>query len=418
MKYYYARQDLFGVTWVECSLRDYYHLGSLGVTVKKGDGSVNGVRIRPRVELSDYVRRQPTLADEELEDGKLDEQFWNEPVHTPMKDAILEELRDSAPAVISVLFDAVIEEEDLQVDPQQVEYFINEELINPDYDELEFGDAEEEVSDSVAPSTFADSSTNINRWFPRAVITLPKGDTSINDIKRIQRAIYTLVESGMIHDNDQLDGDKFVARLETHRDVTINTSQKDRANPSVLFLPDFSPSCASYASLYNTLLAGVSSIRDDFNVVSAPHFNGLPKWFIINGTRDKREMEMFGRDYVDDNCEWGGVSERAEAQKFYADVLGKRCSLYDISTVIIAGDMDGTWCYRLLLDNPQIERMIWVDGSYWQDEKQMTNRTSELLYKLDITGAKRTLAKSKLIYWSGVKKVEDFVRAIERSNSW
>lgn len=380
-KYYYARQDLFGTIWVECTVNEYDSLTMEGVSTKFECGG-------------------------------------DEP-HTPMKDAILDELRDKAPTIISMLFDEVVSEEDLQVDPQQVKYFIDEELINPDYDELEFGDAEEEVSDSVVPSTpVADSSTNINRWFPRAAITLPKGDTSINDIKRIQRAIYTLMEGGMIHDNDQLDGDKFVARLETHRDVTINTSQKDRANPSILFLPDFSPSCASYASLYNTLLAGVSAIRDDFNVVSAPHFNGLPKWFIINGTHDKREMEMFGRDYVDDNCEWGSVSERAEAQKFYADVLGKRCSLYDISTVIIAGDMDGTWCYKLLLDNPQIERMIWVDGSYWQDEKQMTNRTSELLYKLDITGAKRTLAKSKLIYWSGVKKVEDFVRAIERSNSW
>jgi hypothetical protein len=229
------------------------------------------------------------------------------------------------------------------------------------------------------------------------------------------------MEGGMVHDNDQLDGDKFVARLETHRDVTINTSQKDRANPSILFLPDFSPSCSSYASLYNTLLSGVSTIRDDFNVVSAPHYNGLPKWFVVNGVRDKREMEYFGKDYCreySDGDMWADITEREDAQKFYAAVLGKRCSLYDISTVIIAGDMDGTWCYKLLLDNPQVERMIWVDGSYWSDEKCMTNRTSELLYKLNITGAKRTLSKSKLIYWSGVKKVEDFVRAIERSNSW
>jgi hypothetical protein len=395
MKYYYARQDLFGSTWVECSFSKYHNLQRKGV-----------VPVRTVSDDLD-VTSIPETEDE---------------IHTPMKDAILDELRDTAPAIISLLFDEIVEEEDLQVDPQQVEYFIDEELINPDYDELEFGDAEEEVSDSVTPSTpFADSSTNINRWFPRAAITLPKGDTSINDIKRIQRAIYTLMEGGMVHDNDQLDGDKFVARLETHRDVTINTSQKDRANPSILFLPDFSPSCSSYASLYNTLLSGVSTIRDDFNVVSAPHFNGLPKWFVVNGVRDKKEMEYFDTDYCREDSDgdmWGRATEREDAQKFYAAVLGKRCSLYDISTVIIAGDMDGTWCYKLLLDNPQVERMIWVDGSYWSDEKCMTNRTSELLYKLDITGAKRTLAKSKLVYWSGVKKVEDFVRAIERSNSW
>lgn len=391
MRYYYARQDLFGVTWVECKQHEWWVQKTNGNAVRQLGDDINLVTV--------------------------------EKPHTPMKDAILEELRDSTPAIISMLFDEIVEEEDLQIDPQQVEYYIDEELINPDYDELEFGDAEEEVSNSVAPSTpVADSSTNTNRWFPRAAITLPKGSASINDIKRVQRAIYTLMEGGMIHDNDQLDGDKFVARLETHRDVTINTSQKDRANPSILFLPDFSPSCSSYASLYNTLLAGVSTIRDDFNVVSAPHFNGLPKWFVINGTRDKREMEMYGTDYVttddDGNISWGGVTERKDAQKFYADVLGKRCALYDISTVIIAGDMDGTWCYKLLLDNPQIQRMIWIDGSYWEDQNQMIDRTSELLYRLDITGAKRTLAKSKLIYWSGVKKVEDFVRAIERSNSW
>lgn len=376
MRYFYEKQSLFGSTWIECSVSMYNALTMGGIST--------------RFEL-----------------------------HTPMKDAILEELRESSPAFVSLLFDELVTEEDLQVDPQKVDYYIDEELINPDYDELEFGDAEEEVSDSVAPSAgYANSSTNINRWFPRAAITLPKGDVSINDIKRIQRSIYTLMESGMVHDSDQLDGDKFVARLETHRDVTINTSQKDRANPSILFLPDFSPSCSSYSSLYNTILTGVSAICDDFNVISAPHFNGLPKWFVVNGVRDKREMEMFGRDNVDDDCEGGAVTEREDAQKFYADVLGKRCSLYDISTIIIAGDMDGTWCYKLLLDNPQIERMIWVDGSYWQDEKQMTNRTSELLYSLDITGAKRTLAKSKLIYWSGVKEVKDFVRAVERSNSW
>ena len=379
MKYYYEKQDLFSSIWVECDNNEFNCAFIKGVKTKQE----------------------------------------NDEPHTPMKDAFLEELRNSAPALVSILFDAIVEEDDLQTDPQKINYYIDEELINPDYDELEFGDAEEEVSDSVAPSLgVADSSNNTNRWFPRAVITLPKGDVNINDIKRVQRAIYTLMESGMIHDSDQLDGDKFVARLETNRDVTINTSQKDRANPSILFLPDFSPSCASYASLYNTLLSGVSTIRDDFNVISAPNFNGLPKWFVINGVRDKREMEMYGRDYVENDCEWGSITEREDAQKFYADVLGKRCSLYDISTVIIAGDMDGTWCYKLLLDNPQIERMIWVDGSYWQDEKQMTNRTSELLYKLNITGAKRTLAKSKLVYWSGVKEIKDFVRAIERSNSW
>jgi hypothetical protein len=393
MKYYYAKEDLFGTTWVECTKPQWFIQKQKGFAVR-------------------------SLADD-LEVISVQER--DEP-HTPMKDAILEELRDSSPAIVSMLFDEIVSEEDLQVDPQQVEYYIDEELINPDYDELEFDDAEEEVSNDFAPSLgVADSSTNTNRWFPRAAITLPKGSTSINDVKRIQRAIYTLMESGMVHDNDQLDGGKFVARLETHRDVTVNTSKKDRANPSILFLPDFSPSCSSYASLYNTLLAGVSAIRDDFNVVSAPHYNGLPKWFIINGVCDNREMEY----YEDDYCKYGrdgdliaDVTEKGDAQKFYADVLGKRCSLYDISTVIIAGDMDGTWCYKLLLDNPQIERMIWVDGSYWLEQSQMINRTSELLYKLNITGAKRTVAKSKLIYWSGVKKVEDFVRAIERSNSW
>ena len=400
MKYYYARQDLFGKVWVECDVYTYDDVCGICDT-----------------------KTLPSFNDEPINFDEEDEylnSLRDEP-HTPMKDAILDELRDTAPAIVSLLFDEIVEEEDLQVDPQQVEYLIDEELINPDYDELEFGDAEKEVSNDVVAPPVASSSTNINRWFPRAAISLPKGSTSINDIKRIQRAIYTLMEGGMVHDNDQLDGDKFVARLETHRDVTINTSQKDRANPTIQFLPDFSPSCSSYASLYNTLLSGVSTIRDDFNVVSAPHYNGLPKWFVVNGVRDKREMEYFGKDYCreySDGDMWADITEREDAQKFYAAVLGKRCSLYDISTVIIAGDMDGTWCYKLLLDNPQVERMIWVDGSYWSDEKCMTNRTSELLYKLDITGAKRTLAKSKLIYWSGVKKVEDFVRAVERSNSW
>jgi hypothetical protein len=394
MKYFYARTDLFGSTWVECDRNTYLKLGVKGVMVK----SV-----------------APSFDDEPINFDDDDE-----PSDTPLKDACLEALSDTVPAIFREMFDAVVEEDDLKATPEEVQYYIDEDLIDPDYDDEDlFGDSEEEVSEEGVALPVSSSSSNPNKWFVNPPISLPNGVASSDDVKRVQRAIYTLMEGGMVKESDELDGDRFVSRLETNRDVTINTHQKNRANPSILFMPDFSPSCVSYATLYNTILGGVSAIRDDFNVVSAPHFNGLPKWFTINGVRDKRAMEMFEQDWVEeDDQSWGRVSEHAEAQKFYADVIAKRCALYDINTVIIAGDMDGTWCYKLLLDNPQVERMIWLDGSYWSDDTSLVTRTSELLYKLDITGAKRTLAKSKLVYWSGVKTVKDFVRAIERSNSW
>lgn len=398
MKYYYARQDLFDVTWVECTLAEAFDMVDRGVPTKTEHDPLG----------------------EQLRDKELLEAIEDEISSTPtsVKEAILEELRETAPAIVSIAFDEVFSDKDFSPTQEQVEYFVDEELINPDYDEMVFDDGDELSTDDTLLAPVGSSSSNTNKWFPRAVISIP--DTKINfaDIQRIQRAIYTLMEGGMVHDNDELDGSKFVKRLETYRDVKINTSKKDRANPSIMFMPDFSPSCFAYANLYNIFMAGVSSIRDDFDVVSAPHFNGLPKWYVVNGVRDKKKMEMYGNDYVDDDATWGGVSESDASKKFYADAIAKRCARYDITTVIIAGDMDGTWCYKLLLDNPLIERMIWIDGSKWGDEVVPTDRTSELLYKLNFVGYARTKAKSKLMYWSAVKTVADFVRVIERSNSW
>lgn len=381
MRYYYWKQDLFDGQWVECDMFKYMALQKHGVDVKKETGN------------------------------------------TPLKDALLDELRDSAPAVVSLLADALVEESDIEealtVSDEELNYFIDEELINPDYDDEEFSDGEELTSESHFTIPVDSSSTNTNKWFPNAEIVLPDGSKADkNDIKRVQAAVYTLLESGMVHDSGVLDGGKFVKRLETIRDVRTNTAKLDRANPSILMLPDFSPSCASYAKLYSTLLEGVSTIRDEFNVVCAPTFNGLPKQFIVNGVRDKEPMQYFGSDHVDDDCSCGSVSQRPAAQKFYGDVLGKWCARLNITTIIIAGDMDGTWCYELLGVNNQIERMIWVDGSYWNGDTAMKDRTSELLYKLQWSSAHRKIVKSKLTYWSGVKNVSCFVRAIERSNSW
>lgn len=346
--------------------------------------------------------------------------------NTPLKDALLDELRESTPAIVSLLADEFIEEEDLQkafsATPEEVEYYINEELINPDYDDLEFDDAEELTSGGVIGAPVADSSTNINKWFPNAALTISTGLKALaDDIKKVAQAIYTLMEGGMQYDSDELDGGKFVKRLETSRDVTTQVNKKTRANPSILFLPDFSPSCSSYASLYNTFLEGVTTIRDDFNVISAPHYNGLPKWFVINGKRSNKEMQMYGSDYLrvdSDGDLTGNVSLKEAAQDFYFTQIEKLATQYNITTVVIAGDMDGTWCFKRLLLCDQIERVIWVDGSYWESEGKITDKTGELCYRLFLKNAERQIAKSKLSYWCGVKTVKEFVRVFERCNSW
>ena len=91
---------------------------------------------------------------------------------------------------------------------------------------------------------------------------------------------------------------------------------------------------------------------------------------------------------------------------------------YNVTTVVIAGDMDGVWCYKRLLLCDQIERVIWVDGSYWESEGKITDRTGELCYRLFMKNSERQIAKSKLSYWCGVKTVKEFVRVFERCNSW
>jgi hypothetical protein len=394
-KYYYAKQNLFGTEWVECSVEMYDALTMGGISTK-------------------FV-----LSDDEYSASISD---------TPLKDALLDELRDSAPAIVSILADELIDEEDLQeafsATPEEVQYFIDEELINPDYDELEFEDAEEATDDGVIGAPVADSSTNIKRWFPNAAITISAGlKASADEIKKVAQAIYTLMEGGMQYDSDELDGGKFVKRLETSRDVTTQVNKKTRANPSILFLPDFSPSCSSYASLYDTFLQGVTNIRDDFNVVSAPQYNGVPKWYIINGKRAAKETQLMAGDSLwedDDGDLRGNVYTLKDAQQdFYFKQIAKVVADNNITTVVIAGDMDGVWCYTRLLLCEHVERVIWVDGSYWNsDETKITNRTAELCYRLFMKNAERQIAKSKLSYWSGVKTVKDFVRVFERSNSW
>lgn len=386
MKYQYK---LFDGSWLECDESTYNKCISQGIDVQ-----------------CDVLGKPPELSD------------------TPLKDALLDKLRDSTPAIVSLLADELIDEEDLQIAPEEVQYFIDEELINPDYDELEFEDAEEVIDGGVIGAPVADSSTNINRWFPNAAITTTVGGkASADDVKKVAQAIYALMEGGMQYDSDELDGGKFVKRLETSRDVTTQVNKKTRANPSILFLPDFSPSCSSYASLYNTFLKGVTSIRDDFNVISAPQYNGLPKWYIINGKRSDKETKLLEDDKLYENKDGDltgnvyGVKE--EAQDFYFKQIHKQLVDYSVTTVIIAGDMDGVWCYKRLLLCEQVERVIWVDGSYWDtNEDKISDRTAELCYRLFLKNSERQIAKSKLSYWSGVKTVKEFVRVFERCNSW
>lgn len=431
MKYYYLKQDLFSSSWVECTEMEYFVHTNNGIytckepeqheVVVDDDEEYDPLGEQPRDRelleaIKDFLSDEPDSF-EEYVDSLSD---------TPLKDALLDELRDSTPAIVSILADELIEEEDLHAvltpTPEQMEYFIDEELVNPDYDELEFEEGEEETSDDVIAPNVGDSSTNINRWFPHAAITMsPQLKSEADNIKKVAAAIYTLMEGGMQYDSDELDGTKFVKRLETYRDVTTNTNKKTRANPSILFLPDFSPSCSSYASLYNTFLEGVTTIRDDFNVISAPHFNGLPKWFVINGKKSTQEMKMWENDRLrvdSDGDLMGTVSSKDAAQDFYFAQMLKMLVDYNITTVIIAGDMDGTWMFKRLLLCEQVERVIWVDGSYWESEGKPTDKTGELCYRLFTKNAERKLAKSKLSYWSGVKTVKEFVRVFERSNSW
>lgn len=409
MKYFYSKQDLFGEVWVECTKPQWFIQKQKGLPTRQLSDDADVTHIPPN--------------DEVYEDILTGEQIVDEPSSTPLKDALLDKLRDSAPAIVSLLADELIDEEDLQIAPEEVQYFIDEELINPDYDELEFEDAEEVIDGGVIGAPVADSSTNINRWFPNAAITTTVGGkASADDVKKVAQAIYALMEGGMHYDSDELDGGKFVKRLETSRDVTTQVNKKTRANPSILFLPDFSPSCSSYASLYNTFLHGVTSIRDDFNVVSAPHYNGLPKWYVINGKRSDKETKLLEGDrlYEDDDGDLTGnvYDIKEESQDFYFKQINKRVVDYNITTVVIAGDMDGVWCYKRLLLCDQIERVIWVDGSYWESEGKITDRTGELCYRLFMKNAERQIAKSKLSYWCGVKTVKEFVRVFERCNSW
>jgi hypothetical protein len=410
-KYYYGVEDLFYLRWVECTVKEYEDASARGLPLKVDTCNL-GAEAQSDEDWKDVLEEYADNSEDCVD------------ARTPLKDALLEELREHAPAIVSILADELIDEEDLQITPEEVQYYVDEELINPDYDKLEFEDAEEATSDKTLGSAVADSSTNTNKWFPNAAITTTvDGKASSDDVKKVTQAIYTLMEGGMQYDSDELDGGKFVKRLETSRDVTTQVNKKTRANPSILFLPDFSPSCSSYAQLYNTLLGGVTTIRDDFNVISAPHYNGLPKWFVINGKKSNKEMVMFEGEYIKEDsdgnlCSNTRADDNSKSQDFYFKQIAKVVTDNNITTVVIAGDMDGVWLFKRLLLCGHVERVIWVDGSYWESEGKITDKTAELCYRLFTKNAERQIAKSKLSYWCGVKTVKEFVRVFERCNSW
>jgi len=328
----------------------------------------------------------------------------------------------------AAIIDELISDEDFEklteLREQEIEYLIDEEVINPDYEDGFDSDTEADIQFDTLGAPVASSSSDPNNWYPRAVIVTPpnKEKVSYDDIKRIQGAIYQLVEGGMVNDSDELDGSKFAKRLETYRNVSIHTKKKDRQTPSILFLPDFSPSCSSYNTLYSTLLNAVSAIRDDFNVIVAPTYNGVPKWYIVNGVRSHEtllihEDDTFGDDFGKDGGIQACVSTSSLTRPFYLKQINGLCDKYGVSTIIVSGDCDGQQLYFGLLDtNPNIDRFVWLDGSYLNKaQTTMLDSTDELLK------AARSRArdyKSRLTYFSGVKDTKLFVRALERCNNW
>jgi len=327
----------------------------------------------------------------------------------------------------AAIIDELISDEDFdkltELREQEIEYLIDEEVINPDYEDGFDSDTEVDIQFDTLSAPVASSSSDPNNWYPRAVIVTPpkKEKVGYDDIKRIQGAIYQLVEGGMANDSDELDGSKFAKRLETYRDVSVHTKKKDRQTPSILFLPDFSPSCSSYNTLYSTLLNAVSAIRDDFNVIVAPTYNGVPKWYVVNGVRSSETLTMHGNDYVKDFDRDGdldaSVIDCPLSRPFYVKQINGLCDKYGVSTIIVSGDCDGQQLYLGLLNtNPNIDRFVWLDGSYLnKSQTTMLDSTDELLKAASLRVSDY---KSRLTYFSGVKDTKLFVRALERCNNW
>ena len=77
MKYFYIKQDLFGSVWVECGVKEYDYLTMEGIATRYESD-------------------------------------------TPLKDAVMNALKDSTPSIVSDFFDELLSESDFEMSQAEV----------------------------------------------------------------------------------------------------------------------------------------------------------------------------------------------------------------------------------------------------------------------------------------------------------
>jgi len=237
-------------------------------------------------------------------------------------------------------------------------------------------------------------------------------EVSYQDRVKIVKAVNDLLDLGETEYGDVLDPTAFITRLETSRDITMHTTKKDRSTPSLLFMPDFSGSCISYARVFNTYMKSIIGIQEDYNIIVAPTFDGLPQKFYINGKEKEEVIKYYGKDYVENDegdCLDGDTTETPTAASHYIKEMSKLVSAYNITIAIVCGDFQGAWMYSVLC-NTDVNRVLWLDGSVGNIGKAfLPNDVVEALPK-----SSARVHKEKLTYVGGVKTVDEFVRTLQR----
>lgn len=122
--------------------------------------------------------------------------------------------------------------------------------------------------------------------------------------------------------------------------------KKQRGRAAVLFLPDTSPSCASFS---RHSLEVVKAVRElgtpGLDILSVSHFNGTPEKLVING-KPLSLSSILPRRYK-------------RSKLFYDKLIGQ----YNVNYIVILGDWDGVLTFCETAEHARIRLVYWLDGS-------------------------------------------------------
>lgn len=282
------------------------------------------------------------------------------------------------------------------VDETKAEYLILEDVITDKYEES-YHNTEEEVG--INPSS---PSSNSGSWCKDSLTTVPDGFDA-HDCNYIKNTILSLATEDRGSSSGALNGGLFVKKLESYRDVSTNVFRSTQTVPSILFLPDFSGSCVHFSFLFNTILQGIKLANsDEYNIVLAPTFDGLPAYTEMRGVTKPFPFYQSDRAYKESDAyqelHSGFIGEMCEyRERHYTKVVNSIIEEYDVKLCICVGDCQGEWMYRILSKIDKVDKVLWLDpASTLEGEKPMNN--------------------SKLFYQSNVNSVTAFCEALRRAS--